>query len=115
MLRTHTCGELNDKDVGKSVYLCGWVASRRDHGNIIFIDIRDGYGITQVVFNPQDNPVLHKKAEDLRSEFVIRVKGIVGKRPAGTENKKIPTGLIEVRAEILETLNSAATPPFEIT
>ncbi|MFA4981914.1 MAG: aspartate--tRNA ligase [Candidatus Omnitrophota bacterium] len=115
MLRTHTCGELTDKDVGKTVKLCGWVGSRRDHGNIIFIDIRDGYGITQVVFNPQLEAVVHKQAEGLRPEFVFKVEGVVEKRPDGTQNKKISTGLVEVRANALEVLNTAATPPFEIT
>jgi len=114
MLRTHTCGELNDKSLGKDVALCGWVGSRRDHGNLIFIDIRDGYGITQVVFNPKVNVDVHKKAEELRPEFVIRIKGKVEKRPEGTVNTKIPTGLIEVSAESVEILNSAATPPFEV-
>ncbi|MFA6142351.1 MAG: aspartate--tRNA ligase [Candidatus Omnitrophota bacterium] len=114
MLRTHTCGELNEKNLGKDVALCGWVGSRRDHGNLIFIDIRDGYGITQVVFNPKSNADVHKKAEELRPEFVIKVKGKVEKRPEGTVNTKIPTGLIEVSAESVEILNSAATPPFEV-
>jgi len=114
MLRTHTCGQLTDKDIGKTVELCGWVGSRRDHGNLIFIDIRDGYGITQVVFNPKLGPEVHKIAESLRPEFVIKVKGNVGKRPDGTQNTKIPTGLIEVSADTVEILNKAATPPFEV-
>jgi len=115
MLRTHTCGELTDKDIGKAVELCGWVGSRRDHGNLIFIDIRDGYGITQVVFNTSISADVHRKAEELRPEFVIKVKGKVQKRPAGTENTKIATGLIEVNAESVEILNKAATPPFEVS
>lgn len=114
MLRTHTCGELTDKDVGKAIELCGWVGRRRDHGNLIFIDLRDGYGLTQVVFNTQLSPDMHKKAEELRPEFVVRIKGKVGKRPAGTENPKLPTGLVEIAAESVEILNKAATPPFEI-
>lgn len=114
MLRTHTCGELNDRHIGSNATVCGWVGSRRDHGNLIFIDVRDGYGITQVVFNPQEDAALHKRAEELRSEFVIRVTGKVERRPAGTENPKLPTGAIEVRASTLEILNRAATPPFEI-
>lgn len=114
MLRTHTCGELNDKSLGKEVALSGWVGSRRDHGNLIFIDIRDSYGITQVVFSPKASADLHKKAEELRPEFVIRVKGKVEKRPEGTENTKIPTGLIEVNAGSVEILNRAETPPFEV-
>ncbi len=114
MLRTHTCGELNEKDLGKAVAICGWVGGRRDHGNLIFIDLRDGYGITQIVFNPQLDAAIHKQGEELRSEFVVRVEGKVDKRPAGTENRKIPTGLIEVHATKIEILNKAETPPFEI-
>lgn len=114
MLRTHTCGELNESCIGVTATLCGWVGSRRDHGNLIFIDIRDAYGLTQVVFNPKDHADLHNKAEELRSEFVIRVSGKVEKRPAGTENPKIATGIIELAAESLEILNKAATTPFEI-
>jgi aspartyl-tRNA synthetase len=114
MLRTNTCGELNEKSVGKEAVICGWVGGRRDHGNLIFIDVRDGYGITQVVFNPQTGADLHKAAEDLRAEFVVRVTGTVQKRPSGTENPKLPTGSIEIHAERLDILNRAATPPFEI-
>lgn len=114
MLRTHTCGELNDKSVGKNVVLCGWVANRRDHGNIIFIDLRDGYGLTQIVFNPQAAVEVHGIAEELRAEFVVRVEGPVALRPAGTENQKLRTGLIEVHAEKVSILNKADTPPFEI-
>lgn len=115
MLRTHTCGELNEKYVGKRVGLCGWVSSRRDHGNLIFIDVRDGYGMTQVVFNPQlTNAEVHKKAEGLRPEFVVRVEGRVERRPSGTKNNKLPTGCIEVHAENVEVLNKSLTPPFEI-
>ena len=115
MLRTHTCGELTNKDAGKSVALCGWVGSRRDHGNIIFIDLRDGYGLTQVVFNPQVKAEVHKIAEELRPEFVVRIEGKVALRPAGTENPKLKTGLVEVHAEKATILNKAATPPFEIS
>ncbi|MDD3904965.1 MAG: aspartate--tRNA ligase [Candidatus Omnitrophica bacterium] len=114
MLRTHTCGELNDKSVGKNVVLCGWVANRRDHGNIIFIDLRDGYGLTQIVFNPQATVEVHGIAEELRAEFVVRIEGPVALRPAGTENPKLKTGLIEVHAEKVSILNKADTPPFEI-
>ena len=115
MLRTHTCGELNEKSVGKSVELCGWVGSRRDHGNIIFIDLRDGYGLTQIVFNTQMKEDVHKIAEELRPEFVIKVEGKVAPRPEGTQNPKLKTGLIEIHAESVTVLNKAATPPFEIT
>lgn len=115
MLRTHTCCELSEKDMGKTVKLCGWVGSRRDHGRLIFIDLRDSYGITQIVFDPKTHPVAHKEAEGLRGEFVIRVEGTVESRPEGTSNDKIPTGKIEVRAKDIEILNKSLTPPFEIT
>ncbi|MFH1269560.1 MAG: aspartate--tRNA ligase [Candidatus Omnitrophota bacterium] len=115
MLRTHTCGELSEDHTGKEVTLCGWVASRRDHGKLIFIDIRDRYGITQVVFIPKDSADSYKLAQDLRSEFVIKVVGQVNKRPEGTVNPKLPTGKIEVCAKGLEILNPSMTPPFEIS
>lgn len=114
MLRTHTCGELTEKDIGKTVTLCGWVGSRRDHGNLIFIDIRDGFGVTQIVFNPKSQPDAHKISEELRPEFVLRVEGKVEKRPEGTDNDRLPTGRIEVAADRVEVLNKALTPPFEI-
>ncbi len=115
MLRTHTCGELTINDVGKKVTLCGWVATRRDHGRLIFIDIRDRYGITQVVFNPKESPAIHGRAEELRSEFVIKLIGKVSQRPAGNVNPRLPTGQIEIVGEDLEILNPSLTPPFEIT
>ncbi|HTY44548.1 MAG TPA: aspartate--tRNA ligase [Patescibacteria group bacterium] len=114
MLRTHTCGELNASASGKEVTLCGWVANRRDHGKLIFIDLRDRDGLTQVVFIPKESGPAHLKAQDLRSEFVVRITGLVNKRPAGTVNPKIPTGEIEVLAKELEVLNPSLTPPFEI-
>jgi aspartyl-tRNA synthetase len=115
MLRTHTCGQLNADDAGKEVTLCGWVATRRDHGKLIFIDIRDRYGITQVVFIPKESGEAHKKAQDLRAEFVIRITGKVNKRPAGMINAKLPTGEVELLVTDLEILNPSLTPPFEIT
>jgi aspartyl-tRNA synthetase, bacterial type len=115
MLRTHTCCELNEKSIGKIVKLCGWVGSRRDHGSLIFIDLRDGYGLTQIVFDPKTDPAVHKEAEGLRGEFVVRVEGSVESRPEGTNNDRLPTGKIEVRAHKLEILNRSLTPPFEIT
>ena len=113
-MRTHSCGELNSKDVDKEVVLCGWVATRRDHGKIIFIDIRDRYGLTQVVFLPKDSGAAYKLAQELRSEFVIKVKGKVGKRPPGTINPKLASGEVEVLALELEILNPSLTPPFEV-
>ena len=115
MLRTHTCCELNERNIGKTAKLCGWVGSRRDHGSLIFIDLRDGYGITQIVFDPKTHPAIHKEAEGLRAEFVIMVEGIVESRPEGTNNDKLPTGRIEIRAQSLEILNRSLTPPFEVT
>ncbi len=112
MLRTATCGELNKSFVGKTETLTGWVDTRRDHGGLIFVDLRDRWGITQIVLNPQADPGMHKKAESLRSEFVIRVKGKVSQRPAGTVNARIPTGEIELQAEELEILNACLPMPF---
>lgn len=114
MLRTHTCGQLTGKDAGTSVTLCGWVHTRRDHGGLIFIDLRDRYGLTQVVFHPDTSKEAFTLAETLRPEWVIQVTGKVTKRLAGTENKKMVTGEIEIATEKLEILNKAKTPPFEI-
>ncbi|MEW6101470.1 MAG: aspartate--tRNA ligase [Candidatus Omnitrophota bacterium] len=114
MLRTHTCGELNFADIGKEVTLCGWVATRRDHGKLIFIDIRDRWGLAQAVFIPKESGSAYSLAQDLRSEFVIKVKGKVNKRPSGTVNSKLSTGEIEVLVSELEVLNPSLTPAFEI-
>ncbi|MBU1852811.1 MAG: aspartate--tRNA ligase [Candidatus Omnitrophica bacterium] len=108
MKRTHACGELSIKNIGEKAALLGWVHNRRDHGKIIFIDIRDKHGLTQVVF------FKNKQAEELRSEYVIGVKGAVQRRPKGTENTKIATGEIELAAEELEIINPSLTPPFEL-
>ncbi len=112
--RTHSCGELTEKNVGKKTLLQGWVAGRRDHGNLIFIDLRDREGITQVVFNPERTPGIHKAAQKLRNEFVVEIEGLVTKRPSGTENKDVVTGQIEVVAKHLNILNEAETPPIEV-
>lgn len=114
MKRTHTCGELNKSNIGQEVILQGWVNTRRDHGNLIFIDLRDRPGITQLVFNPENNPSVHSMAQDLRSEYVIQVKGIVEKRPNGTENLKLSTGEIEVLVNELELINKSKPLPFPI-
>lgn len=114
MLRTHTCGQLTQEDINKEVNLCGWVASRRDHGKIIFIDLRDRYGITQVVFFPKPDKSLYEKAKKLRCEDAIKLNGVVNLRPKGTENPKIPTGFIEILAKDLDILNSSAELPFNI-
>src|SRR3989338_7835602 len=114
MYRTHTCGELTADDAGQEVALCGWVAGRRDHGKLIFIDIRDRSGLTQAVFLPKDAPQAYDMAQGLRSEYVIKVSGRVNRRPANTINPKLPTGEIEVLAGGLEILNPSLNPPFEI-
>ena len=112
--RTHTCGDLTKSEVGDKVCLNGWVNSWRDHGGLIFIDLRDRYGIMQIVFNPKVNSEIYEKAQKLRTEFVVAVKGAVGNRPEGTINKNLKTGEIELIAEDLEILNVSKTPPFEI-
>ena len=112
--RTHTCGELREKNIGENVVLNGWVDRRRDLGGVIFIEIRDRHGITQVVFEPTFNEQSHHLAKDLRSEFVISVEGIVRKRPADTDNPELPTGHIDVMVNQLIILNEAETPPFSI-
>ncbi len=114
MLRTHTCGELTLKNAGSSTTLCGWVSTRRDHGGLIFLDVRDRYGITQVVCHPETAKELFALAETIRPEWVIQVTGTVTKRLVGMENAKITTGEIEITVEKLEILSRAKTPPFEI-
>ncbi len=114
MKRTHTCGELTKKELQKEVTLSGWVNTRRDHGGIIFIDLRDRYGITQVVIDPSHKKEAHQESEKLGREWVIQVTGHVRARPAGMTNSKLVTGEIEVLADHIEILNIAETPPFEI-
>jgi aspartyl-tRNA synthetase len=109
-----TAGALRADDAGKSVVLEGWVNRRRDLGGLIFIDLRDRYGLTQIVFNPEIAPDAHEAASDLRNEFVIRVSGIVRMRPEGTVNPKLATGEIEVEGHQVEVLNTSKTPPFYI-
>lgn len=111
--RTHTAGELRAKSVGERVKLAGWVNRRRDHGGLIFIDLRDRWGVTQITFHPEDAGVF-AAAEDLRPEWSISVEGEVMRRPEGNENPELPTGEIEVSATALTVLNQSATPPFEI-
>lgn len=112
MKRTHNCGDLRKTDIGKRVTLMGWVHRRRDHGGLIFIDLRDRDGLTQVVFNPAVSPETHEKAHNLRAEYVISIEGIVNQRPDGTENPNLPTGEIEVLAEDIEILNFSKPLPF---
>jgi len=114
MYKTHTCGELRIKDVGKSVKLAGWVHRRRDHGGVTFIDLRDRFGLTQIVLNPEISPEAHQLAEAIRMEWVIQVEGNVRRRPEGAENPNLPTGEIEIEVHKLNILNPAKTPPFLI-
>ncbi len=113
-IRTHTCNDLRDKQIGENVILNGWVDNRRDLGGVIFIDLRDRYGITQVVFEPTYNKDAHELGRSLRSEFVISIEGKVRKRPAGTENASLSTGTVDVMVDKLIILNEAETPPFQI-
>jgi aspartyl-tRNA synthetase len=112
-VRTHYCGELRAQQVGTSVTLCGWAHRRRDHGGVIFIDLRDREGLAQVVFDP-DRPDAFGIADRVRSEFVLRVTGTVRRRPVGTANPNLPTGEVEVLAHAIEILNPSAPPPFPI-
>ena len=112
--RTHHCDVLGKKNIGEEVILMGWVLRRRDHGGVIFIDLRDRRGITQVVFNPEVNQEVHAKAHRLRSEWVLAVKGRVEARPADMANPKLNTGEIEVLVNELRILNTSETPPFPL-
>jgi aspartyl-tRNA synthetase len=111
MMRSHYCGRVNETLAGQTVQVCGWVHRRRDHGGVIFIDLRDREGLLQCVFDP-DTPEVFAQAEKLRPEFVVRISGAVRPRPAGTENPDLPTGKVEVLGQGLEVLNRADTPPF---
>jgi len=113
-LKTHTCGQLRAEHVNQSVTLAGWVHRTRDHGGLIFVDLRDRWGITQVVFNPEVSREAHQIAAGLRVEYVVQVKGVVQRRPAGLENRDLATGDIEVIAQQVTILNTAKTPPFYI-
>ncbi len=114
LLKTHSCGELRKEHVGASVTLAGWVDRRRDHGGLIFVDLRDREGIVQVVFNPDISEGCHKIADEMRSEYVVRVSGEVALRPPGTENPRLPTGDVEVIVHNTDILNRSNTPPFYI-
>jgi aspartyl-tRNA synthetase len=114
MRRTHHCWELDAGDVDKEVVLMGWVHRRRDHGGVIFVDLRDREGITQVVFNPAVDPEIHARAHAIRSEYVLAVRGKVEKRPEDMINPKLKTGEIEVTVTEFKLLNEAKTPPFLI-
>ncbi len=112
-MRSHYCGHLTESLIDQEVVLCGWVHRRRDHGGVIFVDLRDREGLVQVVFDP-DRPETFATAERVRSEYVLRVTGKVRHRPAGTENPNLPTGQVEVLAQEVEILNRSETPPFQL-
>lgn len=114
MKRTHFCADLRETDIDKTVVLMGWVQHRRDHGGVIFVDLRDREGITQVVFNPLISPAVHEKAQEIRSEFVLGIKGKVAARPADMRNPKMATGAIEILVEELKIFSKAKTPIFLI-
>ncbi|MCD4742765.1 MAG: aspartate--tRNA ligase [Desulfobacteraceae bacterium] len=114
MKRTHNCGELRAEDIGTEVILMGWVQRRRDHGGVIFVDFRDRYGITQIVFNPEIAKEMHAKAQELRSEYVLGVRGKVESRPGDMLNPNMVTGAIEILVEELKIFNRAETPPFQV-
>jgi aspartyl-tRNA synthetase len=113
--RTHTCGDLTKENIGQAVTLAGWVNRRRDHGGLIFLDVRDRYGMTQVICDPERSPEAHHIASEVRSEYVVQVKGTVVPRLPGTENTKLKTGAIEVSAGEIEILNPSLTTPFPIS
>jgi len=112
-MRSHYCGELDSGSIDQQVRLCGWVHRRRDHGGVIFVDLRDRGGMVQVVFDP-DRPEMFTLAEQIRSEYVLAIEGRVRRRPEGTENPNMPTGEVEVLATKLTVLNAAETPPFQL-
>ena len=112
--RSHYCGDISAADIGQEVILMGWVQRRRDHGGLIFIDLRDREGIAQLALDPDRDPDAHGKAEQVRNEFVVAARGVVSPRPEGTVNSKMKTGEVEVEVRELRILNSAQTPPFMI-
>ena len=113
MMRSHYCGDINEKHLGEEVEICGWVHRRRDHGGVIFIDLRDREGVVQVVFDP-DRAEPFAIAENVRSEYVLRLKGRVRPRPEGTTNPKMKTGKVEMLGLELEVLNESKTPPIQV-
>ncbi len=112
-MRSHYCGELNESHIGETITLSGWVHRRRDHGGVIFLDVRDRDGITQVVVDP-DTEECFALADSVRNEYVIQIEGLVRNRPAGTENPDMPTGMIEVLGKSMQILNRSETPPFQL-
>ncbi len=116
MMRTHYCGDLRDRHLEATVTLCGWVDRRRDHGGVIFVDLRDRSGIVQIVSDPERTPASYPVAETLRNEYVVRITGRVSPRPSDSLNPKLPTGAIEIYAEQIEILNAVSNPlPFQVS
>ena len=113
-MRSHRCGDLRSEHIGSEVTLCGWIHTRRDHGGVTFIDLRDTAGLAQVVFDTGISPAAHEAAQSLRNEYCVKVRGEVRARPEGTVNERLPTGEIEVAAAEVEVLSEAETPPFQI-
>ena len=111
MMRSHYCGQVDEKQIGEEIAVCGWVHRRRDHGGVIFVDLRDREGLLQVVFDP-DRPDIFAEAERIRGEYVLAVKGLVRQRPEGTINPNMKTGQVEVLVRELTVLNRSETPPF---
>src|SRR6186713_2737216 len=110
-MRSHYCGQVDDKLIGQEVTVAGWVNRRRDHGGVIFIDLRDREGLAQIVFNP-DARGAFQIAEKVRNEYVLRVTGTLRKRPEGSTNPELRSGEVELVAQDVEILNASATPPF---
>jgi aspartyl-tRNA synthetase len=114
LLRTHTSGDLTIDSIGRTVTLAGWVHRRRDHGGLIFIDLRDRDGLVQVVFDPRVAAEGHGTADRVRNEYVIQVSGEIGRRPPGSENPRLSTGQIELKGKSCRILNTSKTPPFYV-
>jgi len=114
MLKSHACGSLREEHIGQEVTLAGWVHRRRDHGGLIFLDLRDREGLVQVVFNPETALAAHDTVEQVRLEYVLQVEGVVQHRPSGTENPRLASGAVEVAATAVRVLNAARTPPFAV-
>ena len=114
MLKTHSCGELRPEHIGQTVVLAGWVHRQRSHGGVVFINLRDRSGIVQVTFAQHSAPEAAAVADHARTEWVLQIEGVVGRRPEGTENPDLPTGAVEVVAKRADVLNRAKTPPFYV-
>jgi aspartyl-tRNA synthetase len=113
-MRTHSCGEVSETDLGSKIRIVGWTNKWRDHGGVVFIDLRDRSGVVQVVFSPEIDVEIHKAAHKIRNEFVLQVEGEVRERPEGTVNTSIPTGKVEVVARAFTVLNECKPLPFMV-